>query len=754
MGPHDGRRRAQPQGGPSPIEWALLAGACAAIVGALVTSSSPVPDWNSFSVAALVCVPLLIRFGLVIESPAGALRVSTAPAVLFADELHDTLTFLPWWAVVVMASHLAFFGRRSGIGRGSVEVLAASAMVVVVRHLDTPLWPVDRAIVATAVYVVTMVVLEWLRSGAGSPRRVVAGVRPGDAWTLIGGMVLACVAVMLIREAGAITGEVGTWLLGAGALAVFVAVQVLVARMQSLRRGVDALIAAERAMPWPSGEIDQFLLGFVGRAIRVGEVTIQQSPGVPGHLSAPLGERGHLIATRVRGDLAFNRAEERLFASLARVANAARRLALQDEQLRHYDSTDALTGLATYATFRYAVEARGSARSTERPVVVAVLDLDGFGDLNDELGHLDADQVLATLGERLRQRVPDPIAVCRFGSDEFVVLTDGPDSTDSPDSPDAAALALRLAGVIEEPLAVGERIVQVRASIGTATSTDPGESIDNVVQRAEADMRAAKHQRQAPQTTSRSDVLSHLLSRDGFAVVLQPLVATSTGELEGVEALVRVADQTYGQLSPLIVVDSAQRLDLLDDVTEVVARRAVDATREIDRILGRSITVTVNIEFDQLREDSALLDAVEEMVRESGVTLALEVSERMFQQWTESHTVVARRLRDAGIALVVDDFGAGYSTYSLLNKWRWALVKIDRDLVVASTPTERRLLGHVCNLMTDLGLNTVAEGVETPEQWDFVDELGVGWVQGWAASRPLAPDALLELLETGTRFPR
>lgn len=739
----------RPTEGPDGRPWVdalALVAALAVVVTVIFTNDANAPDWNPFSVVALLSVPLLIRHGLVIDSPAGALRVSTAPVVLFADPLPDSLVFLPWWAVVVVGAHTLFFGWHRGVGRGSVEVLAAAAMAVAVRSIDTPLWPVDRAIVATVVYVVTMVALELLRSGTRSPRRVLAGVRTEDAAMVAGGMVLACSAVILIREAARDAESVSSWLLAAACLAVFVLSQVLLARMQGLSRGVDALIAAERAMPWPSGRIDTMLVEFVHRALRTRNVSISPDPGGPGELTASLGDRGHLVADRVPGDLPFNRNERRLFGSLAALATSSRQIALQEEQLRHQATTDDLTGLNTYAHFRYLVESRGMARSAANPVAVAFLDLDGFKALNTELGHLDSDLVLATIGERFRRRLPDGVEVCRFGGDEFIALTDTTAGL-------ADGLVERITGLVEEPLAVGDRIVQVRASLGVATSADTAESIDDVVRRAEARMREAKSLRKAPQTAARSDVLGHLLERDGFTVVLQPLVQTGTGELEGVEALVRVADQTYGQLSPLIVVDSAQRLDLMDDVTAVVAQRAVAATREINRVLGRSITVTVNIEFDQLREDSDLLASLEQLVADSGVLLALEVSERQFHGWTEAHTLVARRLRDAGIPLVVDDFGAGYATYSLLNKWRWALVKIDRDLVVAATPTERRLLGHVCNLMTDLGLNTVAEGVETEEQWDFVHELGVGWVQGWAAAPPLSPDALLEHLERSTRFP-
>lgn len=738
-------RRAHRVERPLGLDLVLLAGAVAVIAGTAWVHDLDAPAWNPFSLVALACVPVLIRFGMVVESSSGALRASTAPAILFAYDLREPQLFLPCWAIVVLASHVAFFGRR-GIGRGSVEVLAGAAMVAVAHRVDIGLWPLDRVVSATVAFCATVVVLELLRA-RGVPARLLDGVRRSDLWLVIGGLFLACVVVVMLRTAYNDTPKVVTGLLGAGCLAAFVTAQILMARLQANVRGVEALTAAGEAMPWPGPQIDALLVRFVRTAVRAGDVRIASDAGTgPGVLSVPMEGGTHLVVERARGDLPFSRGEAGLLRSLAGLASTARTQAVQQSQLLRQATTDDLTGLQTYAQFRLKVEAHGLGRSPEKRMVVVFLDLDGFAGLTARIGHLDSDLVLREIGERLRTRLPEKVEMCRFGGDEFVVMATCPD--------DAATQRLErnLRALVEEPMAVGDQILQVTASLGVASSHSRLESIDSVIRRAEARMREAKRGRRRPKAEQQAEVIQRLLDERGFEVVLHPLVATGTGELEGVEALLRSEDQVFGRLSPLVVVDSAERADLLDEMTETVARQAIDAVRRIDALLGRQHLLTVNVEFSQLRRDSPLLQTLVDLVAEHHVSLALEVSERAFDGWTDEIDEIARWLRAAGISLAIDDFGAGYSTYALLNHWSWDLVKLDRSLVVGDSPPERRLLAHVSYLLRDLGFAMVAEGIEDERQWDFVEELGIEWIQGWVICRPMRPEELLARLREGSRF--
>lgn len=734
----------------SATDVVFLVGALAVVLGVAAEHDFSLPGWNTLSVVALASVPVLIRYGMVIESAAGALRASTAPAVLFVDDLDHSLVFLPIWAVVVLLSHLVLFDTGRSIGRGSIEVLSGAAMVTASRAVDTVLWPFDQALTAAVVYSLTLVTLELVRSGLRRIDRVVAGVRRVDAAVAFGGLVLACCVVAMLREAYWSDPHLLTGMLGAACLATFVVGQILLARLQASVRGVETLAAAGQAMPWPADRLEQSLAGFVNAAIRAQDVRTQAEAGSgPSQLSIALHEHGYLVAERVRGDLPFTRADARLLRALAGLADTSRAHALKEEQLRHQATTDDLTGLPTYAHFRQRVERLGTARGGRRRIVVVFLGLDGLEGLEGletDLGPLDSDIVLAALGARLRSRLSEDVEMCRFGGDGFILLT-VLDSMVALEEVDA-----RVRGIVEEPQAIGDQVLQVSASLGVATSQDPHELIDAVIRRAETAMRAAKDARPRLQAEPQSELISRLLSDDGFSVVLQPLVAAKSGELEALEALVRVDDQVFGRLSPVLVVGSAQRARLLDEVTEVVARRAIDAVRRVEALIGRRVTLLVNIEFAQLRADSSLLTTLRELVATWDLELVLEVSERAFEEWTDEHRATAEGLRDAGIGLAIDDYGAGYATYSLLTQWRWDLVKIDRDIVATDTPAGRRLLIHVTDLLVDLGFPVVAEGVEDAAQREFAGDSGAWLLQGWDVARPLPAEELLERLHAGTTF--
>lgn len=729
------------------VDLTLFAVASAVVLGLVLTHLDHRVDWSPLSVFALASVPLLIRFGMVVESTAGTLRVSTAPAALFVYALDESLVFVPWWSAVVLLSHLTFFGIQRGTGRGGAEVLGGVGMVWAAREVDLGLWPLDRALVATVVYALIVIGLELIRGGVHRPGRILDGVRREHAALVFGVLFLACTVVAMLRAAYNDTLLAVTSLLGAGCLLAFVAAQVLLARLQAQARGEQALTGAAQAMPWPAGQIDDMLVRFVTTAVRVRSARVQPEAGAPHQVSLPLEDRGHLVLERAQGDLPFSRSERRLLRSLAGLADTSRQQALQREHLRYQATTDELTGLHTHAHFRFRVEQRIAPLREHLAITVVFLDLDGFKLLNSTIGHLDSNVVLETLGERFRTRLPTGLEMCRFAGDEFIFL-----ATHPPGEP-PESLVTRIRGLAEEPMSVAERVVQVKATLGMATSVDRRDPLDAVLRRAEAEMREAKSSRRAPQTAHRGEVVARLLEDSACAVVLQPMVDTTTGEIAGVEALLRVADRTFGSLSPLLVVDAAQRSDLLDDLTEVVARDAIAAARRIDALLDRTVTMAVNIELEQLRDDNPLLDVVIELAGESGVSLALEVSERSVEPWTDEHRRAAERLRAAGISLMLDDFGAGYATFARLNEWHWDLVKIDRDIVAATTTPQRRLLAHVCELLHDLQFNVLAEGIEDDAQWDFAAELGVDWIQGWAASRPLDVEVLLDQLRVDPHFP-
>ncbi|MEQ6900165.1 bifunctional diguanylate cyclase/phosphodiesterase [Nocardioides sp. YIM 152588] len=705
------------------------------------------PRWTPIGAIALAIVPVLIRFGMSIETPGGTLRVSSAPAVLFAYEVDGSLTFALMWSVVVFTSYVSFFGPRRGLGRAGAEVIGGLAMIAAAQHVSTALWPLDRVVVADAVFAAVVVALEMMRAGTVDVRRTLRGVRPRDAATVFGGFVLASALVVLMREAYDHSPSLATGSTAGACLLVFVMGQIVLVRLQAQTRGLEILSAAGAAMPWPGARIESMLLDLADEAVRAQRVELRDTPGDGHQMSVALPHLGYLVVTRGRGGHPFTKADRRLMLALARMAESSRTQALQQEQLRYQATTDELTGLHTYAHFRRRIDPEGGVRNAGRQVVFLFVDLDGFKRLNSTIGHLETDQVLAGIGRRIQQ-LPQDIRACRFGGDEFVFL-----STAAEDDIAIQSLVAQVRAAIEQPLTIGEQVVQVHASVGIATSRRPEEPLDTVLRRAETRMRRAKHGRSAPLMKPRAEMMQHLLGPDGFSVAYQPMVSVQTGEVHGVEALIRVADRTFGQLSPLLVVDNAMRADLLDDLTMAILETAVPVVEQAGALLARRLTLAINIEFGQLREDNPLAAALLDATREHEVDLVLELSERAFDTWTDAHVRLAERLRAAGIGLAIDDFGAGYATFSLLNQWPWEMVKVDRSLVAGKNPAERRLLTHVTSLLDDLARPMTAEGIETFEQLMLVNQLGVRWAQGWWISPPLTAAALLAAVGSSPRFP-
>ncbi|TIC85813.1 bifunctional diguanylate cyclase/phosphodiesterase [Nocardioides sp. GY 10113] len=743
--PEKTRTAPQRRGVRSSFDRFLLLLALNALLLTIVLHGWALPEWTPIGAIALAIVPVLIRFGMAIETPAGTLRVSYAPALLFAYPISGPPTYFLLWSLVVLTSCATFFGRR-GVGRGSAEVLGGLAMLLAAQHVETALWPVDQVLVANTVFAAVIVALEMLRVGTVDLRGTLLGVRGGDVSAVFGVFVLASTMVVLLRQAYGDSSGVTAASTAGASLLLFVMAQILLTRLQAQARGVGVLSTAAAAMPWPADQVEQMLLDYADGAGRAVRVELSDAPGAPHQMTVAVPALGYLVVTRSRGDHPFTKADRRLIVALARMADASRTHGQQEQQLRHQATTDELTGLKTFAHFRTRLDALAPERAAGRPVTFVFADLDGFKQLNSSLGHLEADRVLAGVGQRLRQ-LPADIQCCRFGGDEFVFV-----STSAGDELAVQSLVGRIRTAIEQPLAVGEQLVQVCASLGVATSRRAEESLDTALRQAELRMRTAKRDRTGPRTKARADLMRDLLGPDGFTVVYQPVVSVQTGDLYAVEALLRVADKTFGQLSPLLVVDSALRDDLLDQLTEAILRRAAPVVAQASTTIGGPVALTLNLEFGQLREDNPLMGALIEVAREHDVRIVLELSERAFSGWTAEHAALANRLHAAGVSLAIDDFGAGYATFALLNQWPWEMVKIDRTLVADHAPADRRLLTHVTSLLDDLGLPVVAEGIETGEQMRLVDHLGVAWAQGWWISAPLTAEALLAAIEAAPRF--
>ena len=699
------------------------------------------PDWQPDSVLALLAVPLLTRYGITVSRDAQANVIGLTAAVLFSGDLEVPSQIFPVWGVLVLVSAVLFKGGlRYGLPRGTDEVVAGWALVTVAPLVDVGLRPFDQVLVALAAYLVVLAFVFWMRrrlSGQAEPQRALD--RRATVLALLGLYLSSVFIAALSRNYADPSAGAGGAEVAVMGLALVLAALIGYSVSQQLLRGIGVLSEAATSLPWPADENDRLVRRFAGRAIRSAEAEIGPEPGPTGTLSAPVDAVRYVVLRRTPGDRPFSGADQRLLDAVASMASVSRSVDLREAGLRLRSITDALTGLWNYPMFMELAEQAVRERADDEVLAMLFVDLDRFKQLNEEIGHFDADQVLREIAQRLQDGVPPTAAVARFAGDEFALLLRGVDRE---------TLAHDVQGLVEAvtvPIAVAGRLLTVHVSVGVGLCESRSESVEEVMRVAEEHMREAKRVgREATASRSEKDLVDAVLGGDRTRVAFQPILDVRSGELWGVEALLRATDPELGEVSPLVLVSSAARQQALDVLTARVGTAAIEAMEALRAVVATPLVLTVNLEFEQFRIDNPVLDELARLLAEHGVELTLELSERSYGRWTSQHDLLAERLKARGIKLAIDDFGAGYATFGLLNQWGWDLVKIDKSLATARDEQSVLLFTNVVRTLRELELTTVAEGIETPAQLEAARRAGVSLVQGHLVSEPVPMDVLLE----------
>jgi diguanylate cyclase (GGDEF)-like protein len=456
-----------------------------------------------------------------------------------------------------------------------------------------------------------------------------------------------------------------------------------------------------------------------------------------------------LVYGLLGGGLAF------LFAALYRiVAGASRRL-------RHQALHDALTGLPNRTLLHRRAERdlRG-----DDPAAMLLIDLDRFKEVNDTLGHDYGDALLVEVAERLGAALRRGDTLARFGGDEFAVLVAG-----APDRAAVIELAGRLQEALRRPFALRGVAVELEASIGVALYPEHGTTAGRLLQRADVAMYEAKRgghgivtytAERDPYSEDRLGLLAELrraIERDELVLHYQPKVSLRTGELTGVEALVRWQHPIRGLLGPDEFVPLAERTGAAADLTRWVVDHAL-AQCAAWREDGIDLPVAVNLAAANI-VDVTLPDAIGALLERYGVSaerLECEISEHTVMADPVRATAVLGGLRELGVGLSLDDFGTGHSSLSYLKRLPLDEVKIDRSFVagMADDDNDAVIVRSTIDLARNLGLRVVAEGVETAEVMDALRELRCDVAQGYHISRPLPAGELdLQALSESLRGP-
>ena len=447
-----------------------------------------------------------------------------------------------------------------------------------------------------------------------------------------------------------------------------------------------------------------------------------------------------------------------VFAITSRVVVAVRANARAQAELLHGVQTDPLTGLPNRTVLLQNINdlLRDSWHPDEHPTLFFV-DLDRFKNINDSLGHAAGDEVLVTVARRLVNAVPEGATVARFSGDEYVVLDTTAKSTGG-----AMAVAERLLAVFREPLALSQGDVFVTASIGVAAiSATSSTSPEDLVRHADTAMYRAKdagrncvavydesmHERVAHRLAVET-ALYRALDRRELRLFHQPILDLQSGDVVGFEALMRWQQADGTIVSPAEFIPIAEDTGTIIPIGSWALLEALTQLRHWidDGVCSPSATMSVNVSPRQLA-DSSFPSIVSEALTRSSVPpqlLWLEVTESVMITEPELALSTLRRLRSLGVRVALDDFGTGYSSLSLLQKFPLQRIKIDRAFVqgVADNPNDRSLVRTIVAMGRSLGLDIVAEGVESVHQLQVLSDLGCNKAQGYLISHPVPADAM------------
>ena len=422
-----------------------------------------------------------------------------------------------------------------------------------------------------------------------------------------------------------------------------------------------------------------------------------------------------------------------------------------EQELRYLANYDTLTGLPNRALLSERLgRAIVRARRQETRVAVLFLDLDRFKDINDSLGHAAGDRLLKAAATRLQATVGASDTVARLGGDEFTVVLEDVESF-----PAVERMAREILTAFTMPLEVDERHdVSITPSLGISLYPDHALVPTDLLKFADTAMYQAKaegrntyqiyNETMDAESRRRATVLASLrkaLDRGEFRLVYQPRMALADGRITGVEALLRWHSAELGEIPPTIFVPLAEESGLILQIGDWVLNEALQTLKRWRAHGLNEISVGVNVSVLQLLRGN-LPEELRRLIQDLGVPanrIELEVTESMVMQNAEQTTHVLNELRKLGITLAIDDFGTGYSSLVYLKRLPIDTLKIDKEFIgdLTRDPDDEAITATVITMGHSLGLNVIAEGVESEQQLSYLREQGCDEIQGFWLSPPL-----------------
>lgn len=437
---------------------------------------------------------------------------------------------------------------------------------------------------------------------------------------------------------------------------------------------------------------------------------------------------------------------------LRTMRTSTQELAVSERRAVEMAYRDPLTGLANRLRLVETLKEQIPTLAPGQKLGLFFLDLDGFKDINDTLGHPVGDELLAMVGERLEGLLGSRGMTVRFGGDEFALLA--PISQ----TDEIARIAERIIETVRQPVKAEDHILHVGATLGISLAPDHGREPEELLRRADIALYKAKSdgrgtyrlfdladERVLQSRRAIERDIERAMWHDEFFTVFQPIYSADGKRLEGVETLVRWQHPERGLVPPADFIHVAEKSGLIVKLDEWVLRKACEHARH-----WPEISVAVNMSPSNFRQ-SNLAERVKRVVEETGFDprrLEIEITEGMLLNANEDVMFDLQELREFGIRFAIDDFGTGYSSLGYLGSFPIDKIKIDQSFVqnLGVREDAAAIVECVARLGRALGLVVTAEGVETPAQHRFVRAAGCQQIQGYLLSKPLRPAEIDELI--------
>jgi diguanylate cyclase (GGDEF)-like protein len=430
-----------------------------------------------------------------------------------------------------------------------------------------------------------------------------------------------------------------------------------------------------------------------------------------------------------------------------------------EERFRHLAEHDTLTGLTSRSLLHDRLTSElEAARRKQTPLALLMMDVDNFKHVNDSLGHAAGDEILCVTANRIRAAVRETDTVARMGGDEFIVLLPGVRGMR-----EAGKVAAQVVASVAAPVRFRGQEVPVSVSVGISSYPDGGDDATSLLQNVDTAMYEAKSlgrncyrfftpdmARAGADRLEIAVALKHALGNDEFEVHYQPLVDIRTGDVSGLEALLRWRHEKLGAVAPGDFIPVAEETGLIAAIGEWVLRESCRQVGELEKRLGRNLRLAVNISARQMQQGNlprAVREALSDFDRDPS-NLELEITESILISNSSKTQQTFNQIRTLGVRVAIDDFGTGFSSLSYITQFQIDRLKIDRSfiqncLIDRNSETVTKVIIAMAH---GLDISVVAEGVETAEQYRFLEEAECDLAQGYYLSAPVAAPALEELL--------